>query len=181
MYIGKIEDGTGLHNMVCEVVKNAVNEGLSGFADRVDVILGADGSCTVQDNGRGIPTAVVDQGISGARFIMTRLYTRGRFWQQILDSLPGVGMCVVNALSEWLELRIWRQEKEFFLRFLEGEPQAPLRLVGDAKGRRGAHISFLSSSKIFPETVFVLAVIEQRPAELALLAPNIPIVLTDRR
>lgn len=95
--------------------------------------------------------------------------------------MPGIGSCVVNALSEWLELRIWQQEKEYFLRFVEGEPQAPLGLIGDTEVQRGTDISFLLSSSFFPDTVFNAAVIEQRLAELALLAPEVSVVFSDRR
>lgn len=146
------------------------------------MIFDSDGSCTVRDNGRGFPTAIVeDQGISGAELIMTHLCAGGRFWQRSSDSLPGIGVCVVNALSEWLQLRIWQQGKEYSLRFFEGEPQPPLRLVGDAEEERGTEISFLPSSKFFPDTVFDATAIEQRLAELALLAPKISIVFSDRR
>lgn len=182
MYIGDLADGAGLHNMVWEVVKNAVNEGLTGFADRVEVLLNPDGSCTVRDNGRGIPVAVVEgEGISGAQFVMTRLHAFGRFRQRSPESLRGVGVCVVNALSEWLELRIWQDDKEYFLRFLEGEPQTPVGVVGDAMGKQGTEISFLPSPRIFPETRFNAAVIERQLREWAPLASDTRLGLTDLR
>jgi len=180
MYVGDTDDGTGLLNMVCEVAQNAANE--AGFADRVEVILRPGGSCTVRDNGRGIPIGFVEEeGMSGAEIIMTRLHAGSRYWKQNWDRPVGVGMCAVNALSEWLDLRIWQQEKEYHLRFLEGDRQGPLRLVGEAKGQQGTEISFLPSSRFFTNLTFSARQIEQRIAEMALLAPTINFALTDMR
>ena len=184
MYIGPFEGAAALHKMVHEVVNNAVNEGLAGYADRVCVILNPNGSCTIIDNGRGIPTDIVEgEGISGAEFIMTRLHAgvifRQKFGLEI--GLHGVGLCVVNALSEWLDLHIWREDKEYFLRFVDGEPEAPLAVVADANGKHGTEVTFLPSPKIFPETRFNSAVLEGYLRKLAPEDSNLTVGLTDRR
>ena len=185
MYIGDTDDGSGLHHMAFEIIDNALDEAQAGFATSCTIVLNGDGSVSVRDNGRGIPTDMhADEGISAAEVVLTKLHAGGKFNQNSYKTsggLHGVGAAVVNALSEWMDVRIWREGIEHHIRFRHGNTEAPLRIVGPSDQPRGTEVIFKPSAATFAKTEFEFPILERRLRELAFLNSGFEIILRDER
>ncbi len=185
MYIGDTDDGSGLHHMIYEVLDNSIDEALAGYCDKTEVTLNPDGSATIRDNGRGMPVDIhKEEGVSAAEVIMTELHSGGKFDNnsyKVSGGLHGVGVSVVNALSTWLKLRIWRNDKEYYAEFADGNVVKHVEIVGDAPGRHGTEVSFLPSPKTFTQTEFSFETLERAIREKAFLNSGVYLKLIDNR
>ncbi|MEZ5831987.1 MAG: ATP-binding protein [Dongiaceae bacterium] len=184
MYIGSTEDISALQEMAFALVANAINESLAGYCSHIDVVFNPDGSATVRDDGRGLPVDLDPmKKASKAELIMTSSTAAGWFEQypESTDLLDGASAFVVNALSAWLTLHIWRDGRVHFMRFREGHPEAPLQAVGSSNGKRGTEIEFLPDPGIFTVTRFHMEALEHRLRNLAGLNARVTIILEDRR
>ena len=185
MYIGDTDDGSGLHHMIYEVLDNAIDEALAGYCDKTEVILNPDGSATIRDNGRGMPVDLhKEEGVSAAEVIMTELHSGGKFDNnsyKVSGGLHGVGVSVVNALSTWLKLKIWRNDKEYYAEFANGNVVKHVEVIGDAPGRHGTEVSFLPSPETFTLTEFSFETLERAIREKAFLNSGVYLKLIDNR